>query len=147
MPAAPPIGHCVHQRQQILWPHTSHYYVFPFTGYCGIHGPGSGNASSNSTQSTMKFYQRTARGDSKMFIGGRGFDDPLQRLCQGNGAAPAWWLIISSVLMHCCQCKGFGSQIITPISGTFILTLLRRYTWMTLTSLSLNPILQHHRPS
>jgi hypothetical protein len=50
---------------------------------------------------SMKFYQRTARGDSKTFMGGRDRDNPLQGLCQGNGAAPACWLIICSVLMHC----------------------------------------------
>ncbi len=50
---------------------------------------------------SMKFYQRTVRRDSKMFMGGREHDNPLQGLCQGNRAAPACWLIISSVLMHC----------------------------------------------
>ena len=38
---------------------------------------------------TMKFFQRTARGDSTKFMGGRGRDNPLQGLCQGNGATPA----------------------------------------------------------
>jgi hypothetical protein len=69
---------------------------------------------------SMKFYQCTARGDSKTFMGGRGRDNPLQGLCQGNGAASACWLIISSVLAHCYQCKGFGSWIILPISGAII---------------------------
>jgi len=69
---------------------------------------------------TMKFYQRTARGDSKTFMGGRGRDNPLQGLCQGNGAAPACWLIICSVLMHCYKSRGFGSRIISPISGAVI---------------------------
>jgi hypothetical protein len=69
---------------------------------------------------TMKFYQRTARGDSKTFMGGRGRDNPLQGLCQGNGAAPACWLIICSVLMHCYKSRGFGSRILSPISGAAI---------------------------
>ncbi len=68
----------------------------------------------------MKFYQRTARGDSKTFMGGRGRDNPLQGLCQGNGAAPAYWLIICSVLMHCYKSRSFGSRIISPISGAVI---------------------------
>jgi hypothetical protein len=42
----------------------------------------------------MKFYQRTARGDSTTFMGGQGKDNSLQGLCQGNGAAPACWLMI-----------------------------------------------------
>jgi hypothetical protein len=49
---------------------------------------------------TIKFFQRTARGDSITFMGGQGRDSPLQGLCQGNGTAPACWLIISSLLMH-----------------------------------------------
>jgi hypothetical protein len=68
----------------------------------------------------MKFYQRTARGDSKTFMGGRGRENPLQRLCQGNGAASACWLIICSVLMHCYKSCGFGARIISPISGAVI---------------------------
>ena len=69
---------------------------------------------------SMKFYQRTARGDSKTFMGGRGPENPLQGLCQGNGAAPACWLIISSILMHCYKSRGYGSRIISPISGAVI---------------------------
>ncbi len=69
---------------------------------------------------TMKFFQRTAQGDSTLFMGGRGKDNPLQELCQGNGAAPAYWLMLSSVLMHCYQRQGFGSRITSPISGVII---------------------------
>ena len=69
---------------------------------------------------SMKFYQWTARGDSKTFMGGRGRDNPLQGLCQGNGAAPACWLIICSVLMHCYKSRGFGLRIISPITGAAI---------------------------
>ena len=69
---------------------------------------------------SMKFYQWTAHGDCKTFMGGRGQDNPLQSLCQGNGATPACWLIICSVLMHCYKSHGFGSCIISPISGVAI---------------------------
>jgi hypothetical protein len=55
-----------------------------------------------------------------MFMGGRGRDNPLQGLCQGNGAAPARWLIISSLLMHGYRRKGFGSCILSPMSGVSI---------------------------
>ena len=60
---------------------------------------------------TMKFFQRTARGDSTTFMGGRGKDNPLQGLCQGNGAAPACWLMLSSVLMHCYK-RQLGCQLL-----------------------------------
>ncbi len=38
---------------------------------------------------TIKFFQRTAQGDSTTFMGGRDKDNPLQGLCQGNSTAPA----------------------------------------------------------
>jgi hypothetical protein len=69
---------------------------------------------------TMEFFQRTARGNSTTFMGGWGHDNPLQGLCQGNGAAPACWLMLSSVLMHCYKRQGFGLRIISPISRAII---------------------------
>jgi hypothetical protein len=69
---------------------------------------------------SMKFYQRTAHGNSKTFMGGRCRENPLQGLCQGNGATPACWLIICSILMHCYKSQGYGSRIISPISGAVI---------------------------
>ncbi len=53
-------------------------------------------------------------------MGGRGRKNPLQGLCQSNGAAPACWLIICSVLMHCYKSHGFGLSSISPISGAVI---------------------------
>jgi hypothetical protein len=69
---------------------------------------------------TMKFSQQTARGDSNTFMGGRSKENPLQGLCQGNGAGPTCWLMLCSVLMHCYEHQGFGSRIISPISGAII---------------------------
>ena len=69
---------------------------------------------------TIKFFQRMAWGDSTLFMGGRGHDNPLKGLCQGNGAAPACWLLLSSVLMHCYKHQVFDSRIISPISGAII---------------------------
>ncbi len=51
-------------------------------------------------QST-RFYQRTAFGDSKTFMGGRDGGNPLQGLCQGNGAVPACWLMIGKTGKNC----------------------------------------------
>jgi hypothetical protein len=68
----------------------------------------------------MKFFQRIAWRDCTMFTGGRGKDNSLQGLCQGNGAALACWLMLSSILMHCNRCQGFGSRIISPISSAMI---------------------------
>ena len=69
---------------------------------------------------TMKFFQRTAWGDSSTFMGGKSIDRPLHGLCQGNGAAPACWLMLSSLLMHCYKRQGFGAKILSPISGILL---------------------------
>lgn len=69
---------------------------------------------------TMRFFQRTAWGDSSLFMGGRGRARPLHGLCQGNGAAPACWLMLSSLLMHCYRRQGFGSRVVSPISGLLL---------------------------
>jgi hypothetical protein len=53
-------------------------------------------------------------------MGRRGKDNPLQGLCQGNGAASACWLMLSSILIHCYQRQGFGLRIISPMSGAII---------------------------
>jgi hypothetical protein len=69
---------------------------------------------------TIKFFQRTARGDLTTFMGGWGRDNPLQGLCQDNGATPACWLIISLLQMHGYRRKGIGSRILSPMSGVII---------------------------
>jgi hypothetical protein len=66
---------------------------------------------------TMKFYQCTSRGNSNTYMGGRTTSNPLQGLCQENGAAPACWLMKISTIMACYKKAGFGSSIIAPISG------------------------------
>ncbi len=55
-----------------------------------------------------------------MFMGGQSKENPLQGLCQGNGAGPVCWLMLSSVLMHCYEHQGFGLRIISHISGAII---------------------------
>jgi len=47
----------------------------------------------------MRFYLRTAFGDSDTFYGGS-LDDPLQGCCQGNGGGPAMWLSITIPLVE-----------------------------------------------
>ena len=64
---------------------------------------------------TMKFYQRTAYGDSTTYMGGKR-QRPLMGLCQGNGAAPGLWSMLAAVLMHCYYNEGFGARITSPIS-------------------------------
>jgi hypothetical protein len=49
-------------------------------------------------------------------MGGRCPANPLQGLCQGNGAALACWLMLSLLLLHCYQQSGYRSAILAPIS-------------------------------
>ena len=72
---------------------------------------------------TMKFFQRTGLGDSSTYMGGPGLRLPLQGLCQGNGAAPACWLMICSVLMHCYLRQGHGARFAGPISRKVLKTI------------------------
>ncbi len=41
----------------------------------------------------------------------------MMGLSQGNGAATDFWIMLSSLLIHCCHRQGRGSGIISPISG------------------------------
>ncbi len=64
----------------------------------------------------MKFFQQTGLGDFDTFMGGPKVLQLLQGLCQGNGAAPACWLMLCLVLMHCYKRRGHGTLFSTPIS-------------------------------
>ena len=66
----------------------------------------------------MRFFQRTGRGDSTTFMGNRPSSSPLQGLCQGNGAAPACWLMLSSLMMNVYRKGGHITTITSPISWT-----------------------------
>ena len=67
----------------------------------------------------MKFFLRTGWGESKGFIGGN-ILKILHGLCQGNGAAPASWLVLSSVLVTICKNLGFGSRVESPITRVWL---------------------------
>ncbi len=68
----------------------------------------------------MNFFQRTGQGDSDTFMGGRPCNNPLQGLCQGNGAVPACWIMLSSLMMSIYQRGGHMSTMESPISGDVI---------------------------
>lgn len=63
----------------------------------------------------MSFYIRTTFGDSEGSYGGIQ-DIPFQGSCQGNGASPALWLVISMYLVLLMKHKGHTSSITTPIT-------------------------------
>ncbi len=63
----------------------------------------------------MKFFLRTAYGDSKTFVGSS-IKIKTQGLGQGNGASPAGWCVISIVILRAHGAKGHGAQFIAPMS-------------------------------
>jgi sentrin-specific protease 1 len=62
----------------------------------------------------MEFYLRTGFGQSTSFCGGAA--EGKHGLAQGNGAAPATWQQISSLMIHAQHRQGHGVKICTPIS-------------------------------
>jgi hypothetical protein len=50
-------------------------------------------------------------------MGGRSKVNPLQGFCQGNEAAPACWIMVSSLMMSVYCKQGHISTLVSPISG------------------------------
>ena len=65
----------------------------------------------------MKFFLRTAFGDSKDFAS-LTIEVKTQGLCQGNGAAPAGWTVVSIAILNAHKRKGHGAKFLCPISLT-----------------------------
>lgn len=63
----------------------------------------------------MRYFLRTAYGDSTSYAGST-IDVKFQGLCQGNGAAGAGWGVVSIVIVRCQKRKGFGGKFLCPIS-------------------------------
>ena len=63
----------------------------------------------------MKYFLRTAYGDSKEYVGST-IEVKFQGLCQGNGAAPAGWAVISITIINAHKRKGHGGHFLCPIS-------------------------------
>jgi hypothetical protein len=63
----------------------------------------------------MKFFLRTGFGDSTLFSGG-GISIKTQGLCQGNGASPAGWAVISICVIGAHRKKGHGANFLCPIT-------------------------------
>ena len=63
----------------------------------------------------MNFFLRTGWVESYSSIGGN-IMRIVHGLCQGNGAAPAAWLILSSVLVMVYKNLGFGSKVKSPMT-------------------------------
>ena len=66
------------------------------------------------TIQNMKYFLRTAYGDSKEHAGST-IEVKFQSLCQGNGAAPAGWGCISITILGAHKRKGDGALFICPV--------------------------------
>jgi hypothetical protein len=64
----------------------------------------------------MKYFLRTAYGDSKDFANSR-IEVKYQGLCQGNGAAPVGCAVISITVVRAHKRKGHGATFLCPISN------------------------------
>jgi hypothetical protein len=67
------------------------------------------------TIENMKFFLRTGFGDSTSFTGG-GISIKTQGMCQGNGALPAGWAVISICILSAHGKKGHGAKFICPVT-------------------------------
>ena len=70
----------------------------------------------------MVYFLRTTFGDSKSSYGGRQ-DIPFQGSCQGNGASPAMWLMISMYLVLLARNEGHATTFKSTFSGLSIMLL------------------------
>ena len=59
---------------------------------------------------------RTAYGDSETTYGGMEWESDPSGVCQGNGAGPAIWAIVSSPLFECLREQGYGAELYSAIS-------------------------------
>jgi hypothetical protein len=64
----------------------------------------------------MKFFLQMGFGHSTLFAGG-GISIKMQGLCQGNGALPAGWAVISICILQAHGKKGHGAKFICPITN------------------------------
>jgi hypothetical protein len=67
------------------------------------------------TIENMKFFLRTGFGNSTSFAGG-GISIKMQGMCQGNGALPAGWAVISICILNAHSKKGHGAKFICPVT-------------------------------
>ena len=63
---------------------------------------------------------RTAYGDSKLSYGGDQWARDPSGICQGNGAGPTIWALVSSPLLKMLREAGYGAKLHASIGDTFI---------------------------
>jgi hypothetical protein len=84
---------------------------------CGV--PVEGVEAMLSAIQDMKYFLRTAFGDSQNFRGPK-IEIKYQGLCQGNGAAPAGWAAISITNLSAHKKKGHSATFMCPITNKVV---------------------------
>ncbi len=77
--------------------------------------PLSATESMLTTIQEMKFFLRTGFGDSTDFASSK-LEIKTQGLCQGNGALPAGWAVVSICIINANKKRGHGAHFICPIT-------------------------------
>ena len=67
----------------------------------------------------MNYSVRTTHGDSRDTVTSRR-THPFQGVCQGNGAGPAVWLLVSLLLIRFMHAKGAVSEFQTAVSRVIV---------------------------
>jgi len=68
------------------------------------------------TLQLAKYKVRTGYGDSETEYGSIENEAPMHGICQGNGAGPSIWAVLSSPILSMMKEKGYGLVYISPIS-------------------------------
>jgi hypothetical protein len=76
-------------------------------------GPAEGTEAMLEAIQDMKYFLHTAYGDSNDFANSK-IEVKYQGLCQGNGAVPAGWTVISITVVQAHKRKGHGATFICP---------------------------------
>ena len=85
-------------------------------GFQAFGVPGEAVESMLTAIEEMKYFLQTAYADSCDFAGSS-LLIKFQGLCQGNGAVPAGWAVISITILHAHKVKGHGEHFVCPISN------------------------------
>jgi hypothetical protein len=83
--------------------------------FCSFEASKQATGAMLKTIQEMKFFLWTAFGNSTEFAGSM-IDIKTQGLCQGNGAAPAGWTVVSIVILNAHKRLGHGAKFPCPIS-------------------------------
>jgi len=70
----------------------------------------------------LQHFIRTAYGDSLQSFLGTNSSKPIQGLGQGNGAGPAIWAIVSSLILDSVQNVGYGVKLRSSVAKSKITT-------------------------